>query len=137
MQIGRKIYYDLATGNIILERESRSGSAVVADTTTEQDFVAYASLAEHVPSTVGEIQLEFGQFDPDFMECNGYRVNPETQEIEFSYPDPGDPEEPPIYRLPLSVEVEKLKAENADLKLQAEQLNLQDTEIWETLVTLL
>jgi hypothetical protein len=119
MQIGRKIYYDLPNGNIILNRESRSGSAVTADTTTEQDFVAYASLAERVPSTVGFIQLEYGEYDQDFMECNGYAVDISgtTPTLVFSYPDPSAPEAPPVYRAPLSVEVDDLKTQNAEIIL--------------------
>ncbi|MDF2435488.1 MAG: hypothetical protein JWP44_5119, partial [Mucilaginibacter sp.] len=66
MQIGKKLYYDLATGNPIKLRESRSGSCI--DTTTEQDFAAYSELQGRVPSTVGEIQFEFGQYESEFVQ---------------------------------------------------------------------
>jgi hypothetical protein len=66
MEIGRKLYYDLATGNPIKLRESRNGSCV--DTTTEEDFAVYPELHECIPSTVGEIQFEFGQYKSEFAE---------------------------------------------------------------------
>lgn len=111
MQLGRTIYYDKATGNVIVDTGEREGSVV--ETTFEQDFEAYAALAERVPATVGHIQLNFGQYSQDFMECNGYRVNPDTEEIEFSYPDPNEPGAPPVYRQPLSVEVDNIKQQQA------------------------
>lgn len=86
MQIGRKIYYDLATGNVILARESRNGGDV--DTTTEQDFVTYAELAERVPSTVGEIQFEFGQYDTEFASGGVPSVDLSTLAITFAYLPP-------------------------------------------------
>jgi len=114
MQIGRKIYYDLATGNVIQDTGERSGS--VFETTTAQDFVAYASLAERVPETVGCMQLEYGEYAQDFMECNGYRVDVsgETPSLLFSYPE--SPEQPHVFRPPLSEEVEQLKIADLDNK---------------------
>ncbi len=108
MQIGRRIYFDKQTGNIILSIGECSGSVV--ETTIEHDFEAYKPLNERNPETVGYIQLEYGQFAQDFAESNGYRVNPTTHEIEFSYPDPAQPEpEAPIYQEPLSKKVKELQ----------------------------
>lgn len=122
MQIGRRIYYDLATGNVIVDTGERSGSVV--ETTIEQDFTAYAKLAERVPETVGMLQLDYGQYGQDFAESNGYRVNVggEAPVLEFSYPT--DPEEPPVYRPPLSEEVAQLKNENNDLKGRVSDMEL-------------
>jgi hypothetical protein len=181
MQIGRRIYYELATGNVIQDTGEREGSVV--ETTTEQDFASYASLAERVPATVGVIELEFRELAQDFVECNGYivvavnvpfidsattsddlttyvlvdadlrfgsiyevvKLNGETVyeedyminpngrvtflesvegevtisgskqfSLEFSYPDPSDPEAPPVYQAPLSIVVAQLKESNLD-----------------------
>jgi hypothetical protein len=122
MQIGRKIYYDKATGNIIVDTGERSGNVV--ETTIEQDFTTYSALAERIPETVGMIQLDYGQFLQDFAECNGVRVNPTTLELEFSYPIPGEPGTTPVLQKPLSVEVEELKAEVSATK--ADNLNTMD-----------
>lgn len=111
MQIGRRIYYDKSTGNVIQDTGERYGDVV--ETTQEQDFVAYAALAERVPDTVGMLQLEYGQYAQDFMECSGYRVDVtgDKPTLVFSYPDPSTPEpQEPVYQAPLSEQVKTLQA---------------------------
>jgi len=122
LQIGKKIYFEIGTGNVILITEECSGS--VQETTVDEDFANYVVLAERVPETVGHIQLDYGQYAQDFAECNGYRVNPETLALEFSYPDPNTPEPQPVYRKSLTEENEELReqlaATNRDLQDIAE-----------------
>ncbi|RKN74991.1 hypothetical protein [Paenibacillus ginsengarvi] len=116
MQIGRRIYYDRATGDVVVDTGERSGSVV--ETTVEQDFAAYVSLAERVPDTVGMIQLEYGQYTQDFAEASSYRVDLSGDEpaLEFQYRDPeGNPE--PEFRPPLSEEVADLKQAVAELTM--------------------
>lgn len=116
MKIGRKVYFDKLTGNVIVDTGECQG--YVRETTIEEDFQIYKALSERNPETVGMIQLEYGQYAQDFRECNGYRVNPETQQIEFSYPDPDDLEpQEPIYQKPLSEEVADLKQAIAELTM--------------------
>ncbi|CDX01311.1 Hypothetical protein DPCES_1424 [Desulfitobacterium hafniense] len=125
MKIGRKIYYDLQTGNIIVNTGDRQGSVI--PTTIEQDVLSYTSLSERNRDTFDYIELEYGQYSQDFAECNGYRVNPVTLELEFSYPDPENPEEPPVYRPPLSEEVASLwqaQAETNTTMLELMELTL-------------
>jgi len=115
-KIGRKIYYDKSTGNIILDTGEKMGAVI--ETTIDQDFETYQALKERVRDTVGVIQLEFGQYAEDFAQCNGYRVNPQTLELEFSYPDPNETEpQEPVYRKPLSEELEETKQAIAELTL--------------------
>ena len=64
MQIGRKIYYDLSTGNVLLDKGEMQGSVI--ETTLEQDCASYVALSERVPSTVGLIQLAYGQYADKF-----------------------------------------------------------------------
>jgi hypothetical protein len=112
MQIGRRIYYELSTGNVIQDTGERSGS--VTETTSEQDFAAYVSLAERVPGTVGVIQLAYGQNAQDFAQCLGYTVDISgTPTLVFSYPDPNSPTDPPVYVKPLSEEISNLKEQLA------------------------
>lgn len=117
--IGRRIYYDLATGGIILDKgETMNG----VNTTIEQDIDTFKVLNERVRETYDYIELEYGQYNQDFMESNGRRVNLETKTLEFSYPDPTEPETPQPFQPPLSSEVDKLKkrqdaTENAVLEL--------------------
>lgn len=117
MQIGRKIYYEIATGNIILDTGDRNGDVV--EMTLEQDFAAYAALAERVPDTVGMMQLEYGQYSQDFAECIGYRVDVSgaVPAIVFSYPDPAYPNPEPVYQKPLSVQVAEQQQALDDLTL--------------------
>lgn len=120
MNLGRKIYFDKVSGEAILNTGERSGSVV--PTAIEQDIATYTILSERNRDTFDVLELEYGQYAQDFAACNGYRVNPETKELEFSYPDPSEPEAPPVYQEPLSTQVEKLKerqdaTENALLDL--------------------
>lgn len=113
MRIGRRIYFDISTGNGLVDTGERRGS--VRPTIVEQDIAAYSALSERNRDTFDYIELEFGQYGQDFMESNGYRVNPETKTLEFSYPDPNEPEVEQPYQAPLSEEVIALKATNEDL----------------------
>ncbi|KQL37117.1 hypothetical protein [Psychrobacillus sp. FJAT-21963] len=121
MQIGRRIYYDASTGNLILDTGEKEGSVV--PTTIEQDYESYTALKDRVPSLLGVIELEFGEFAQDFMESNGVRVNLVTKGLEFSYPDPSEPEAPPIYQAPLSKSVSLLEQENAMLQMSVMELS--------------
>ncbi|MFC3749252.1 hypothetical protein [Paenibacillus sp. GCM10012306] len=128
MQIGRRLYYELATGNIIQDTGERSGDVV--ETTQEQDFAAYRALAERTPETVGVLELEYGEYREDFARSNGYRFNLKTLEIEFSYPDPNETEQPqePVYEKPLSVQV-------ADLSLDLAMTQVALAEAYEELLS--
>jgi hypothetical protein len=66
LQIGRKIYYELSTGNVILDTGERQGSVV--ETSTTDDFETYVVLSQRVPSTVGCIQLGFGDYASNFAQ---------------------------------------------------------------------
>jgi hypothetical protein len=121
-KIGRKIYYDKSTGNVIVDTGEKMGAVV--ETTIDQDFETYQVLKERVRDTVGVIQLEYGQYAQDFAECNGYRVNPETLELEFSYPDPNatEPQEP-VYQKPLTEQLKETQQAVAELTLLLATLN--------------
>ena len=122
-RIGRKIYYDKLTGNVLLDTGERVG--FILPTTIDQDFESYEVLKERVRDTVGVIQLEYGQYAQDFAQCNGYRVNHETLELEFSYPDTNatEPQEP-VYQKPLSEELEETKQAISELALLLTQMQM-------------
>lgn len=116
MQIGRKIYFDKPTGNVLVDTGEYDGQ--VRESTTEEDFATYLALKGRVPESIGCLKLEYGQYAEDFTACNGYKVNPETFELEFSYPDPNETEpQEPVYRKPLSEEVDELKQSIAELTI--------------------
>lgn len=107
MEIGKKIFYDTSTGNVLIEVGERRG--FVVETTLEQDIQTFKTLSERNPETFDFIKLVYGEYAQDFMECNGYRINPETKQLEFSYPEPGEVPPEPVYQAPLSVEVANLR----------------------------
>lgn len=83
MQIGRKIYFDKFTGNILVEIGERIGG--VRDTTQDEDFASYSNLQGRTIESVGVLQLEYGQYSEQFQNCYGYSVNPETNKIVFNF----------------------------------------------------
>ena len=83
-RIGRRIYYDTITGDIILALGERVGNVI--DTTIEEDMMRFKVLNERTPNTVGCLQLEYGQYAQEFAKCDGFRVNLNSLELEFTYP---------------------------------------------------
>lgn len=119
--IGRRIYYDKATGNVLVDTGERVG--FVVPTTVEQDIQTFKALSERNSDTFDYIELEYGQYAQDFAICNGFRVNPETKQLEFSYPDPNEPEpQEPVYRKSLSEEVAETKQAIAELTILLAQM---------------
>ncbi|MNW49254.1 hypothetical protein D3C74_266650 [compost metagenome] len=124
MQIGRKIYYDTLTGEVLIDVGEHSG--FVRETTKDEDFSAYAVLAERVPESVGLIQLEYGAYALEFRTCNGYKVNTETLELEFSYPDPSAPQEQPLNEVDIvAAQLIKLELLLMDIKKQVSVLGYE------------
>lgn len=121
MEVGRRLYFDIATGGVIVDTGERSGSVV--ETTVEYDIAVYKALSERNRETLDVIQLEYGQYAEDFATCSGYRVNLATKQLEFSYPEQGAPEpQPPAYPPPLSEQLEQTNARVADLELTLAEL---------------
>ena len=117
MQIGRKVYYELLTGDVVLiTPEKFSGIA----TTKEQDFAMYEALSIRNPESVGVIELEYGQFNSDFQICSAVRVDVETGNLLFNYP---------VFEQPLSVLVDALRAENTEFRTRNETLNQQVSDL--------
>jgi hypothetical protein len=121
MLIGKKIYYELLTGDVILITPEKVGGI---NTTKEQDFAMYDVLAVRNPEQVGVIQLEYGQYRRDFELCgNNVRVDLETGELLFSYP---------VFEQPLSVKLEQLEAENSVIKQENIDIKLALAELAQT-----
>ncbi|WJH28460.1 hypothetical protein N6H13_26060 [Paenibacillus sp. CC-CFT742] len=122
MEIGAKVYYDNQTGNVIVTIGQSRGSVV--ETTKKQDFDAYLALAERVPDTVGLIQFEYGAYAADRADGGVItRIDLETMEPLFTYPDPVDPETPQEPRPALSKQIEALEQETLLLKAQSGALS--------------
>ncbi|SLJ98092.1 MULTISPECIES: hypothetical protein [unclassified Paenibacillus] len=108
MNIGRRIYYDKSTGEVLLNTGERSGNVV--ETTIDQDFSTYTALLDRSRDSVGVIQLEYGEYSSDFTEGGIVsRINLETLKPLFTYPDPSQPEVPTDPQKPLSEEIKEVK----------------------------
>lgn len=86
-QIGRTIYYDLATGNVLCDTGERRGD--VFDTTEDQDFAAFPQLQGLNKSTVCVLNLGYGDYATDYQTGYISHVDPNTQAVTFTpYPTP-------------------------------------------------
>lgn len=107
-RLGRKIFFELSTGNVLIDTGEKQGA--VKRTTIEEDIAVYKILSERNRNTFDVLELEFGQYAQDFAESIGYRINSDTKQIEFSYPDPNETEpSEPVYQDPLSERVKLLE----------------------------
>lgn len=106
MQIGRRIYYEISTGNVILDKGEMQGA--VTQTTIADDIASYKALSERNRDTFAYIELPFEAYAQDFAECNGYRIHLETKLPVFSYPDPNEPTAPPVFQQPLTEQISAL-----------------------------
>lgn len=104
-----RLFYDIFTGEVFLVNN------MYKKTSFEHDQSVFKELTKRHEDTYSYVDISLNQYEQDFAESNGYRVNPETKELEFSYPDPNEPEAPPVYQKPLSEEVEEVKAQNVTL----------------------
>lgn len=126
MQIGRRIFWDKLTGDIILDIGEKSGA--VTQTTVEYDITAYKVLKERNRETFDVIELEYGAYAQDFAEGRLIGVDLTTKAPIFEYPNPENPSEPIIPPTPLSEQVKGLEVELTQTK---EQLKTTDTSLME------
>ena len=114
MRIGRTIFYDKQTGNIIVNTGERED---YVKPTIEQYMNSYRELKERDPETIGYIELEVDEYQQDFEEGRLVGVDPETEELIFDYSDPADPEAEPILQTPLSTKVTAMGQSLTEIKL--------------------
>ena len=112
--MGRKLYYDITTGNEVLIIPQQSNSNAVA-TTKEQDFIMFDVLQARNPSQVGVIQFDYNEMQGDFEQCNSVKVDLETLKPIFEFP---------VRVVSQSEQINTLKTENLDLK--AKNVTLQE-----------
>lgn len=81
MEIGRKIYYGKSNGIVIWDKGEMSGS--VYETTIDEDCQAMPILTLMPAEELGVKQLQYGELSEQFSTSRGYRINPETEDVEF------------------------------------------------------
>ncbi|RAP29171.1 hypothetical protein C2W64_04118 [Brevibacillus laterosporus] len=116
--IGRKIYFDRVTGNVLVDTGERAGA--VRETTLEEDFQTYVALSERVTTTVDCLQLEYGQYSDNFSKGYSYHINAETGEIVWNLTPPQVEERE--REKTLQEKVESLEKERQTLQLAVTQL---------------
>jgi len=79
VEIGRRIYYNKATGAFVYDTGERSGDVV--ETTPEQDFASYPQLQGRSLADTGYIELAYGARREEFFNMGSLEVNPATQEL--------------------------------------------------------
>lgn len=120
MEIGKRIFFDKVTGEVILEIQPQNG--IIAS--VERNIEQFKVLSERNRDTFDVLDLPYGAYAEDFAQCNGYRVNPETLELEFSYPDPNatEPQES-VYQKPLTEQLKETQQAVAELTLLLATMN--------------
>lgn len=108
----RRIYYDISTGNRIIEVGLSEGVPM----TIEQDIATFTALSERNRETFDVIELPFGAYQQDFAEGKLIGVDLEKKIPLFAYPDPENPGQEITPPIPLSEEVKTLKNELATVK---------------------
>lgn len=87
MDIGKRVYFDIKTGEVILNTGERSGSVIPL--TPQEEIPLYKVLAERVESTYSWIDFTYGAHKEE--ESLGgviVRIDLETKKPVFKYPDP-------------------------------------------------
>ncbi|MCD7034566.1 hypothetical protein LRR81_09970 [Metabacillus sp. GX 13764] len=81
MQIGRRIYYDNTTGEVILDKGEMEGD--VLQTTDMQDIFSFPVLSERNRDSFDYIDLDFGAYADRFKQHESYKVDAKTKRIIF------------------------------------------------------
>lgn len=110
MEIGRRIYFDKLTGNVLYDSGESTGSVVRL--TVEEEIPLVKVLSERVRESFKVIELDFSEFSSDFKEATSYKIDTDTEEILFNYESV---EDRPKYTEPLSKEVARHESTIAEL----------------------
>lgn len=111
-QYPRIIYYDKETGAVLHLHNIGEPTIITVEDygkiRTELDYENIKALSERNRENIGELHLEFGQYIHYITKNVICGINPETLELEFSYPDPSNPNAVELrYQTPLSEQLNK------------------------------
>ena len=117
--VGRKLYYELASGDVVLIVPEKHNENAI-NTTKEQDFQIYDVLQARNPEKIGVIQLEYGQYRGDFELAKSVKVDVGTGELLFNYP---------VFEPPIATTVVNLRTANAQFVQEISTLKIQNDEL--------
>jgi len=112
---GRRFYYDKLTGQVIIDTGQAWG--VTEPPSVEDDITRYLGLQNRARESWDYLDIEYGAYSEDFLSCSSFKIDPDSKEILFSYPDPSEPTEPTVYQKPLSVQVAETNRRLSDVEL--------------------
>ncbi|MFB6473363.1 hypothetical protein ACFCW7_11065 [Paenibacillus glucanolyticus] len=137
-EIGQKVFYEKDTGHILVAHPSVQGDeAYVKDRTLDEIIALYPVLRDRDRTTFDVIELAYGELDEDFRQSSDRWVDPVTKQLKFVYRDPNVPEEPPVFRKPLTQEVDELNTTIGTLLLESAIDKATIASMEETMGTLL
>lgn len=84
-KLGKRIYYLKNSGQVIMDTGDIVSSLPITIRTKEEDFSIYTELAKYDYEEVDFIDLDFGEYAKEFVDCISYRINPETETLEFLF----------------------------------------------------
>jgi len=116
MPIGRKLYYDKNTGDVVLHIPEKHHEDAV-DTTKAQDFETYSVLQNRNPDVINVLKIPYGENRGDFEKAKSIKVNTDTKEVIFDFP---------IFEQAHGAQIRTLKAENEN---KTKELALKDEQI--------
>ena len=82
-KIGVKVYYDKNNGSVITSTNEYCGKFKV--NSIDEDFNIYPDLKDKNKYNVGVIEFEYGDFFKLKGNNNNFKVNLETEKVEFYY----------------------------------------------------
>ena len=123
MKVPIWIYFDKETGQVLQVTGNFEDMWLERYDSIEEQIRKHSVLSERNRNTFDVLELPYGAHAQEFAECNGYRVNVETKELEFSYPDPNEPNAPQEFGPPLTEQIEELQKENATIKMAMAEIS--------------
>ncbi|WFB60589.1 hypothetical protein [Paenibacillus sp. BR1-192] len=135
IQVGRMIFYDKGTGQVLVTAPSQEGSYVYEN--PEDLIPLYPELKDRDRSSFDIIQLEYGQYDEDFSRATKWEVDRSTLSLVFRYHDPNNPEVPQPLRKPLTEEVDELNSTIGTLLMESANDKATIASLEDTVGTLL
>lgn len=105
MNIGRKVYYNKTTGEVVWDKGEMSGG--VRETTFEEDK---AVMPEIDNPDVAFMELPYGEKIEQFKTCGGFIVDHDTKQVTFLKK----------IEIPVVDEIAVLREENSILKAEKE-----------------
>lgn len=82
-QIKSKVYYEIATGNILTITSEMEGT--IEETTKDQDMTIYPELQDKNVNDIDFIELEYGTLASIFQGCKTFKIDLESRALKCEY----------------------------------------------------